>query len=61
VAGMPPTFDGVNQMAKDAGRDPAQLKMVVHANVESAIPTRVVVPMSRDTCQLSPEIRNMPD
>jgi hypothetical protein len=31
---MKQMFDAVKQMAKDAGRDPAQLEMVVRANVE---------------------------
>jgi alkanesulfonate monooxygenase SsuD/methylene tetrahydromethanopterin reductase-like flavin-dependent oxidoreductase (luciferase family) len=34
VDGMKQMFDAVKQMAKDAGRDPAQLEMVVRANVE---------------------------
>jgi alkanesulfonate monooxygenase SsuD/methylene tetrahydromethanopterin reductase-like flavin-dependent oxidoreductase (luciferase family) len=34
VEGMAQMFDGVKQMAKDAGRDPALLKMIVRANLE---------------------------
>ena len=36
VEGMAQMFDGVKQMAKDAGRDPALLKMIVRANLEIA-------------------------
>lgn len=34
VAGMDQMFKGVQQMAKDAGRDPASLVMVVRANLD---------------------------
>ncbi len=34
VDGMKQMFDGIKQMAKDAGRDPATLELVVRANVE---------------------------
>ena len=34
VDGMKQMFDGVKQMAEEAGRDPTQLKLVVRANVE---------------------------
>ena len=34
VAGMDQMFKGIQQMAKDAGRDPASLAMVVRANLD---------------------------
>ena len=34
VDGMQKMFDGLKQMAKEAGRDPAKLQLVVRANVE---------------------------
>ena len=34
VAGMQKMFDGLKQMAKDAGRDPSKLQLVVRANAE---------------------------
>lgn len=34
VAGMEQMFDGIKQMAKSAGRDPAKLALIVRANVE---------------------------
>ena len=34
VEGMAQMFDAVKQMAKDAGRDPSSLKMIVRANLE---------------------------
>jgi probable F420-dependent oxidoreductase len=34
VDGMKQMFDGVKQMAEEAGRDPTQLELVVRANVE---------------------------
>src|SRR5262249_46693088 len=34
VAGMEQMFAGIKQMAKDAGRDPSTLKMIVRGNVE---------------------------
>jgi probable F420-dependent oxidoreductase len=33
AAGMTQMFDGIKQMAKDAGRDPAALQLIVRANV----------------------------
>ena len=34
VAGMQKMFDGLKQMAKEAGRDPSKLQLVVRANAE---------------------------
>ncbi len=34
VAGMAEMFDGLKQMAKEAGRDPSSLELVVRANLE---------------------------
>lgn len=34
IAAMPQMFEGIKQMAREAGRDPAALELIVRANVE---------------------------